>query len=184
MNYSDVIRGKFVFFTEVNEDDSAFILSLRLDRRFNRYINNTSPDVNLQRDWIRNQKERSGDYYFIICSTDGRAIGTISLYNINYSERTGEFGRWICNGNAIHSLESALLIHSFGFENIGLDEIYTNTISENKSVLNFHKRFGSSLLTNECYELNDKFSSTRGVVKSKDFYKIKESNYKKLEMLA
>ncbi|WP_395303170.1 GNAT family N-acetyltransferase [Pectobacterium polonicum] len=184
MKFNETILGKFIYLKCVREIDCEFILSLRLDNRFNQYINETSHDIDLQKKWVMEQEKRENDYYFIIHTLDGKSIGTISLYNIDKIKKEGEFGRWICSGSAIHSLESALLIHEFGFVTIGLNAINTNTISDNKAVVNFHKRFGANIQNNYSHDPNNSFSFDRGTIYKDDFEKIKLSNYKKLEMLS
>ncbi|MCO4314535.1 GNAT family N-acetyltransferase [Pectobacterium versatile] len=184
MIFDNIIYGKFVYLKCVQENDSDFILSLRLNNRFNKYINKTSHDVFLQKEWIKKQEKRENDYYFIIHTINGEPIGTISLYNIDDIKKEGEFGRWICSGNAIHSLESALLVHEFGFGTIDLSAIYTNTVSENKAVINFHKRFGAKIQANYSYDQDNGFSFDRGTIYKDEFEKIKTSNYKKLEILS
>lgn len=173
MIFNKSIPGKFIYLRSVHESDSDFILSLRLNDRFNKYINETSHDIYLQKNWIKAQEKRDNDYYFLIHTLNGEPIGTISLYNIDFINKEGEFGRWICGGNAIHSLESALLIHEFGFSMIGLSKIYTNTVSGNKTVVNFHKRFGANIQANHSYDASNGFSFDRGEIYKMDFEKIK-----------
>lgn len=184
MNFDNIIKGRFIYLESVNEKDSEFILSLRLNGRYNKYLNKTNSDVELQKQWIKEQIARDNDYYFIIRDVNGNSIGTISLYNIDRVMNSAEFGRWICCGSALHSLESALLIHKFGFEIIGLNEIYTNTVSDNKSVVSFHKRFGAEVYSKHSYDPNSDFYFDKGIIYKDDFNDIKVSNCKKLEALS
>ena len=119
MIYNKIIKGKFIKLRSVQENDTEFILSLRLDPKLNEYLNKVENDIAKQRQWILNQQNRKGDYYFLITDKDNNPIGTISLYNIE--NKKGEFGRWVLKGNSLQSIESVLLLHEYGFHNLNLD---------------------------------------------------------------
>lgn len=137
------IEGKIISLRTVRSEDAEFILSLRLNPELNRFINKVDNNLEKQIQWINDQKERKNDYYFIVHKKNRQPIGTISLYNIANSE--GEFGRWIITGNSLEALESAILIHDFGFNTLGLNRVISKTHSENIKVINFHKRFGADI---------------------------------------
>lgn len=144
------LKGSFIRLRLVCESDAEFIIKVRTNGENSKFINATSEDLSLQRRWIANEKLDKSSFYFIIESIAGENIGTISLYNI--SDNQGEFGRWICDGNAIESLESAYLIHKFAFEYLGLDLVYTRTLSKNKKVVSFHRSFGATISNEAVYE--------------------------------
>ncbi len=135
------IIGNTISLMAVREADVNFILKLRTDKITGRFLNPTGNDIEAQKQWIRDQQKRLDDYYFLIVDRSSRPVGTISLYNI--SGRQGEFGRWICPGNSLYALESVLLIHDFGFDNLGLSTIYSSTNSANRAAINFNKSFGA-----------------------------------------
>jgi Acetyltransferases, including N-acetylases of ribosomal proteins len=137
------IEGKYIYLESVSENDAQFILDIRSNPQNSKFIHKTDPSISKQRLWIRQQIDRKNDYYFIINTHAGNKIGTTSLYNIDDVKKEAEFGRWICNGSALHSLESAILIYDFAFYNLNLDKVYTMTVSQNKQVVSFHRRFGS-----------------------------------------
>jgi RimJ/RimL family protein N-acetyltransferase len=179
MIYKEIIKGKFVYLVAAQVEDTEFILSLRNNPALNKYISKTENNIEKQRQWIAKQQERKGDYYFIIKDKDNSKIGTISIYNIENKE--GEFGRWLLNGNSIHALESALLIHEFGFYVLDLDIIYSYTVIENKKVINFHKRFGASLSNETKEHPIEGFLMQKAFIKKDDFFEIKNKNYKLIE---
>lgn len=174
MIYNKIIKGKFINLRSVQEDDAEFILSLRLDPKLNKYLNKVESNVAKQKQWILNQQSRRGDYYFLITDKDNIPIGTISLYNIE--NKQGEFGRWILKGNSLQSIESVLLLHEFGFNNLGLDIIYSNTVDENKKVINFHKNFGATITDEKNIHPVGGFVLQKAFVKKVDFVKIKKKN--------
>ncbi len=181
MSISEEIIGKYMKLRSVKVNDSEFILSLRLDQKLSRYINKVDNDIKKQEDWIMAQREREGDYYFIILDLNNNLLGTISLYNIK--DKTAEFGRWVSKGNMITNIESVILLHKFAFEKLGLELVYTNTMAENKQVVNFHKRFGALIEEEPYFDEVTGFIFTRGYIYNKNFVEIENNNYKKLEML-
>lgn len=175
------IIGKYSKLRSVEIDDAEFILSLRLDDKLNRYINKVDNDINRQKEWIKLQQKRKGDYYFIISDLNNHPLGTISLYNIK--DENAEFGRWVSKGNMIVNIESAILIYEFAFENLKLDLVYTNTMAENKQVVNFHKRFGAKVDNEFYFDKETGFTFSRGYINSQLFVEIKRSNYEKIGKL-
>ena len=180
MYYPTIIEGDFVKLRSVVPEDAEFILSLRLNPGLNKYLNKVSNKISAQKNWINNQIETEGDYYFMILNTNENKIGTISLYNVEKGQ--GEFGRWISTGNAVETTESVILIHYFGFEKLGLQLIYSKTVQENIKVLNFHKNFGATL-TGEIYVNKNGFRLEKAIIEKKDFKTIKDKNYKLLNLL-
>lgn len=142
MIFNGIIEGKTVNLRSVSEKDAEFILQLRVDQKTGKFLCPTENNLQGQVEWIRRQIESDFDYYFLISSKNGSSLGTIGLYNLK--EEQGEFGRWICIGNAIEAIESVILIHDFGFYSQGLKIIYSTTNSLNQRVMNFNKNFGAN----------------------------------------
>lgn len=81
----------------VNEDDAEFIVRLRTDEKLGKYIHSTSPDIEQQKNWIREYKKREAeglDYYFVFYK-DGVPFAVNRLYHM---ENPAHFtsGSWIC----------------------------------------------------------------------------------------
>ncbi len=172
MVYNDIIKGYFISLRSVEENDAEKILKWRTDENISKYLHKTDNDIKKQREWIKEQRAREGDYYFmIINSKTNEAVGTIGLYNIDREKNEGEFGRWICF-SPLYSLDSAILIYEFGFEILNLQRIITRTVNNNLPVINFHKRFGANFVRN----VKDEKSEFTFVE-----YEILRSNYKKIE---
>ena len=129
----------------VEEADASFILDLRSDKELSRYLHPISPDLELQRTFIRATQANDTDYYFLIERiTDQQPVGTIALYNIDHPLKQGEFGRWILTHDSLAALESAYLLYRFAFDTLGLNKVITRTVAENTSVVSFHNSFGSA----------------------------------------
>jgi RimJ/RimL family protein N-acetyltransferase len=80
------------------------------------------------------------DFNFLIQSNDGKRIGTISIYKVDWGSKSAELGRWICSGSAPANLESLLLGFQFAFEELNLELVYCRTLMSNTRVVNLHKR--------------------------------------------
>jgi hypothetical protein len=102
----------------VEEGDAEFIVSLRTDSRLNKYIHTTSPDVEAQKQWIRNYKLREAeglDYYFIF-SINNRPLGLARIYDLTEDEFTQ--GSWVFSPDAVlgASVLGNIISSEIGFE--------------------------------------------------------------------
>ena len=139
------ISGIFVGLRPAVESDAEFIVKIRTDEAMARFLNKTSGDIAAQKSWMKEQEKRAGDYYFVIEELKtGKALGTISIYDID--GKSGEFGRWISLGNALQNLESCVLIYDYAFYKCGLEFVDSFTDVKNSGVVNFHKSFGAQFI--------------------------------------
>ena len=79
----------------VEESDAEFIVQLRTDPKVSSFLHKTSPDVELQKQWIKEYKKREEegtDYYFIFFK-DEKPIGLDRLYDI--SDTQFNSGSWV-----------------------------------------------------------------------------------------
>ena len=70
-----------------------------------------------------------------------RRIGTISIYDIN--DGKAEMGRTIIQGELNERVEAELLLHQFGFYELGIEQFYGYIYADNKRALRFAKLYGS-----------------------------------------
>jgi RimJ/RimL family protein N-acetyltransferase len=156
------IKGQCVSLRLVTLDDAGFIVGLRNKPNNALFINKTTTDIAQQIDWMKNEFKDSASFYFIILDKSETPIGTVSLYNIRRSR--GEFGRWICNGSALESLESALIIHQYAFSVLDLQSVYTRTLESNVKVVSFHRNFGASVSNVPYFDSEYGHNVVKGVV--------------------
>ncbi|MBI6621837.1 GNAT family N-acetyltransferase [Pseudomonas corrugata] len=130
----------------VEVTDAEFILRLRLDDRYNRFLSGVSPDIESQKTWITKYKADEADkkqFYFIIQRLDGTPCGTVRIYDI----RSDSFcwGSWILNENKTRfaAIESAFLVYRFGFEQLGFNKCHFDVMKGNDKVISFHKKMGA-----------------------------------------
>jgi len=149
----------------VEESDADFILSLRLDERYNRFLSEVSADVNAQREWIRKYKydEALGSqYYFVIERLNQTPCGTVRIYDLRQDSFC--WGSWILNEDKTRysAIESALLVYEFGFDHLGFVKSHFDVMKENKGVVSFHKRMGAVVTSED--DQNYYFEITRETV--------------------
>jgi RimJ/RimL family protein N-acetyltransferase len=161
------LEGKNIRLRLVEEKDADFILTLRLDERYNTFLSSVSPDAEAQKNWIRKYKddEKNGyQYYFIIERLDCTPCGTVRVYDVRSD--TFCWGSWILNENKTRyaALESAFLVYDFGFQQLGFKKSHFNVMKDNRGVIKFHTRMGA-VKTNED-DINEYFEITEEAVKS------------------
>jgi RimJ/RimL family protein N-acetyltransferase len=136
------VRGHKLMFRDATVDDAEFILSLRTDASKNRYLSATSSDVQQQRDWLARYAADDSQLYFIICTRDGRPVGTVRLY-----DQQGDsfcWGSWIKSDDAPSGfgVESALIIYDYALR-LGFTRSHFQVSKGNDGVTSFHLRFGA-----------------------------------------
>lgn len=161
------LESKSVRLRLVEEEDADFIMSLRLDDRYNKYLSKVNPGIEAQKQWIRSYKrdEMGGkQFYFIIERVDGTKCGTVRIYDLN--ENSFCWGSWILNEQKTRfaAIESAFLVYEFGFETLGYAKSHFEVMKGNNGVVKFHKRMGA-VQTGED-KMNFYFEITRPAVEN------------------
>ncbi len=129
----------------VEENDAEFILELRTDSSKSRFISQTAFDVEKQKEWIQNYKERevSGDeFYFIASDTNNVDFATYRIYN--KKDDTIEIGSFISKplyNNPINIIRLDIFIKEYVFTVLGFQKLNFEIRKDNKSVVNYHKKF-------------------------------------------
>lgn len=150
------IKGNTLRLRLVEQGDADFILSLRLDERYNIFLSAVTPDVEAQKQWIEKYKydEKAGNqFYFIIERLDGTPCGTVRVYDLR--EDSFCWGSWILNQDKTRyaALESAFLVYEFGFERLGFEKSHFDVMKGNKGVIKFHQRMGATQINEDEYNL-------------------------------
>lgn len=103
------------------------------------------------RNWVMNSyMPRDNDFIFVIESKiHGWPVGQISIYDIDFEKRRGEYGR-VMIGEAAASgkglaREATRLILEFAFEVLGLDEVYLSVFASNERAIALYKACGFSV---------------------------------------
>ena len=167
----EVQIGKFMNLRIAREDDADFILSLRLNPLLNKYISKTDPSVEKQKDWLRDTYNKENDFMFIIEGKNSNKCGTIALYDIDYKTKRAEWGRLILEQDTLFSIpiEATIQLLNFAFNKLKLVELYGGANNENRSVVEYHKKYASVTAEDEkftWFSFNEK-----SLMKLKSMYK-------------
>ena len=127
----------------VNIGDAEFITRLRSDNKLGRYIHASNGDVEEQRNWISEYKEREKqglDYYFIFYK-DENPYGLCRLYNIDWIHLSYTAGSWLCvPGTSVEEMMLTSYITGYIAHNIlGLKINLYDVRKGNKQVLKYHR---------------------------------------------
>lgn len=153
MAYVDTIKGNYVDLKAATIEDAEFTLNIRQDPIFERFLPRINNTLEQQKDWILKQREKNGDYFFVVWNKTGLPIGTIGLYGIDSNKP--ESGRLALKGDAYENFEAAYLLYEFAFNTLGIECLYGTVFSDNKRALRYNKQFG--VVTGElCVNENNK----------------------------
>jgi len=148
MTYEGKIEGKFVDLISCTEDDAEFTIALRKDPELGKFFPAVDNTVEQQKNWIKGQRQKPGDYFFVVWNKKGERIGTIGLYGIE--DGVGEGGRIIFrDANPYEVSEAQLLVDRFGFDVLGLKLITGSVFADNSRALKFSKKFSGRLFEPE-----------------------------------
>ncbi|EEZ5993724.1 GNAT family N-acetyltransferase, partial [Escherichia coli] len=141
-----ILQSKTVKLRLVNESDASFILSLRLNENYNKFLSSVNNDIEKQKVWIRNYKQKENnneEFYFIIETLDGIPCGTVRIYDIH--NNSFSWGSWILNESKTRTaaIESALLVYIFGFDIKGYSRCHFEVMKGNEKVISFHEKFNA-----------------------------------------
>lgn len=144
------------------ESDAEFIFTLRRDEARNRYVSAIGAELEAQRAWLGNYKERERkgeEYYFIIEKADGAPVGTVRVYD--YREDSFSWGSWIIAAGTppAVAMESALLVYEFAFGRLAFKRCHFEVRKGNDRVIAFHKRFGAEVVGEDASSYQFSYSS-------------------------
>lgn len=141
MAVTEPIEGRYVDLRSCTEDDAEFTRDIRKDPEFVKFLPEIDNTIEEQKAWIRNQRAKEGDYFFVVWDKEGRRIGTISIYNIN--GQRAESGRLAIKGsNPFQGIEAQCLSFRFAFGQLGLECIDADIFADNERAIRFNKQFG------------------------------------------
>jgi RimJ/RimL family protein N-acetyltransferase len=145
-----IYQAHNINFRLVEVEDAEFILSLRKDKKYNKYLSKVNGGILEQREWIEKYKlveAESKQFYFIIYNDNDERIGTIRIYDISFKKKTFCWGSWILTDKASwsSSLQCIALIYHIGFEVLGLELCKFEVQKLNLGVVKLHQKLGAKI---------------------------------------
>jgi RimJ/RimL family protein N-acetyltransferase len=140
MRHAIQAEGFGVRLRPVGMEDAAFIVWLRNLDHVKGKVGDSALSEAAQRVWLKAYFDREGDYYFIIETLKGIAIGAYGLYDV--AGPSAESGRWIVRPDVPAAIPSAILAFEIAFERLELHQLRVKTVSSNQSVLSLNRKLG------------------------------------------
>lgn len=168
MAVTSPLIGKHVSLICANEDDAEFTLALRNDPDLTRYIPKVTNTLEQQRSWIKNQRDKNDDMFFVMQNSKGKKVGTLSFYNIDKGNRRCELGRYVSYGNALENVEAIVLLLDYLFSKNQIESIILNIDKENKKVISLWEKFGA---THHSFRDMGNWTATQYHLNSTEYYK-------------
>lgn len=172
------LKGLVTNLRSADLKDAEFTWEIRQDAKRTRHLHAVRGSLIDQMRWLEGQRNREGDYFFIVEDSKGIPIGTTSIYNINND--VAEFGRLVLNGNPVQNVDAAIATWNFGFNELKLSALHMRVFTENILAFGLDKRLGGKI---DHIEFNQEFSLEEAfLIASKDsFGKAKEKIFPYLE---
>ena len=126
------------------EGDAEFTRMIRRDPQLTKYIPVIQGTLEDQICWLRKQREKKDDYFFVIEEHSGKSIGTVSCYDIDTESAVCEVGRYISYGNSMENVEAVLLLLDFVFGDLRMKSVILNNDERNHGIIGFWKKMGAS----------------------------------------
>ncbi|TLE11409.1 GNAT family N-acetyltransferase [Helicobacter bilis] len=139
------LQGKYVNLREITLADAAFVVALRCSSKA-KFLNPTKNDVGLQEQYIENYFKKNDEWYFIVEDKQGKALGTIRIYNVSGKQFEG--GSWLMleSATTFQSLEGEYLLKHYAYYVLGFNKNCFEVRKANKKVVQYHKFCGSRII--------------------------------------
>lgn len=169
MVYKKILEGMTVRLRSVELKDAEITYQMRSHPEKSSYIHKAAGTVVDQRAYIERQREREGDYFFLIENRKNEPIGMKGLYGHDPLNSTIESGRFMGFGTQIENMEALYLSFGFAFNVLGVERINMSVLELNTAMYGIQQKFGArelrrkynpefgcndidSVLTREAYE--------------------------------
>ena len=136
---------------EVKVSDASYILKLRLDDSYSKYISKVSDEVIAQENYIAQYLESNThsrqSFYFILTNTaTGERCGTVRIYN--FQDDKFERSSWILDENKTRyaAMETAMIIYEFAFNTLGFGKSEFEVNKNNDKVVSYHNKSGAKII--------------------------------------
>ena len=126
------------------DKDIDGMLSWMKDPEINQFFRFNGEEMNREKtEWfVQNAKNDTNNAHFAVVDDEDNYIGTVSLKNIDLKARNAEYAISMCR--KVHGTGASLFatqeILKYGFENLELERIYLNVLSNNYRAIRFYEK--------------------------------------------
>lgn len=138
------LPGTFVRLRRLGVGDAEVSLRWRMSKRA-ALLNRGAGTVDQQREWIASRPQ--SEYNFIIEAGPGRAVGMVSLIDIDMIHRRAEPARFLIGEPELvrgipAAVEAMKLVYELAFDRLDLLRVYGTTASGNRAMVTWQKYLG------------------------------------------
>lgn len=137
----------------VREEDASFIVKLRTNPRFAKFLHQTDSDVSVQQEWIKQYKlrESNGEDFYFIFYLQSNPVGVIRIYDVDRRNKKATVGSWVCDLDLPMQIPISTLIicREILFDSLGIEKDCFDVKKGNKHVLRVHKMMGAEVVTED-----------------------------------
>lgn len=141
------IAGNMVNLRGLEEKNIEMLRGWRNEnRKF--FFNSEIITKDQQKNWFAGYEQKRDDYVFIIEAPKEVPVGSVSLYHIDLSKKTAEYGRIMIakkHKRKGYGEDATKVLISYGFSKMGLNEIYLEVIKSNDRAINLYKKLGFTI---------------------------------------
>ena len=138
-----MLEGKYVNLISCTEADAEFTRDIRKNPEFVKYLPEIDNSLDQQKAWIKSQRAKEGDYFFVVWDKSGNRIGTVSVFDI--LGQKGKTGRLVLKGNALQNIEAQYLSFDFAFNTLNVQDLWGFIYTENHRAIRFAQTFGVTI---------------------------------------
>lgn len=136
------MTGRFVRLRCAEEGDVAFTLAIRNDPELTKILPKISNTEQEQRDWINKQRALEDSCFMVFENLEGKPLGTIGFYHVDFNRGVCEFGRQISYGSPVENVEAMIILYDYLFSVYKMKKVVSHGQLKNTHVRNLAQRFG------------------------------------------
>lgn len=175
-----MIIGKLTKIRAIERKDLPIILKWRNSPKvYETLIEHPLLSMSHQEKWYEELLHSNDRLAFMITTSSDESMGVITLFNIDWRNRSAEWGFYIGEQKGRFggiAAEAAYLIFKYAFEHLNLHKLYARTYSFNSKVLSFHERLGcrrEGVLREHIYHNGKYEDMTLTSILKEEFLKVK-----------
>lgn len=144
--YFRKIQGDSVYLSPMNPEDYQIYAGWINDLEISRGLGNSTANFALPKEKeIIEKLAKEGHHYAIVSDDENELLGNCSLFDIDHINRTAELGIFIGNRdkhNKGFGTEAVMLILSYGFKVLNLNNIMLKVYTFNENAMAAYKKCG------------------------------------------
>lgn len=141
---NEVIKKYGIQIRSVTEDDAEFTLKIRQDKRLTKYIPYLNQTLDEQKKWIRMQRDKKGDYFFIVEYLDSVPFATFGLEFYDDKGEDVEGVRLISYEQSFYNIKILKIAYYLAFEYFNVKRYYAHYIDGNERLKKLFKMLGGT----------------------------------------